>query len=270
MLLGWFSLEKVNTVTSPMDPGVHLSKSQSPTAEEEKDDMSNVPYRKLISSLMYAAVAMRPDIAHAITALLQFLENPRCTHWQAAQRVLKYLKGTADFSLTYGLADGVGMPAGKPVGYTDADFASQEHRHSVSGYAFLMHSGTVLWLSKMQAVITLSSTEAEYIMSTHAAKEAKWLGMLLSEIQVEAPWPFPILANNQSAIALTKDNTFHSRTKHIDIPYHYVREAVENGDLRLDYVKTDSNLADVFTKPLGRAKTETFSRMLGLAWLPDV
>ena len=269
-LLGRFSLEKANTVTSPMDPGVHLTKSQSPTAEDEKDDMANVPYRELIGSLMYAAVATHPDIAHAVTALSQFLENPGRAHWQAAQRVLKYLKGTADFGLTYGLADGVGMPAGKPVGYTDADFASQEHRHSVSGYAFLMHGGAVSWSSKTQAVIALSSTEAEYIASTHAAKEAKWLAMLLSEIGSDSPRPFPIFADNQSAIALTKDNAFHSRTKHIDIPYHYVREAVEKGDLRLDYVQTDSNLADVFTKPLGRAKSETFSWMLGLARLPNV
>ena len=83
-LLGRFSLEKVNTVTSPMDPGVHLMKSQSPTAEDEKDDMANVPYRELIGSLMYAAMAMRPNIAHTVTALSQFLENPGHTHWQAA------------------------------------------------------------------------------------------------------------------------------------------------------------------------------------------
>ena len=269
-IIGRFNLENANPVTTPMDPGMRLSKSQSPTTEEEKDDMTNVPYRELIGSLMYAAVATCPDIAHAITALSQFLENPGRVHWQAALRVLKYLKGTADFGLTYGLTDGVGMPAGKPVGYTDADFASQEHRHSVSGYAFLMHGGAVSWSSKTQAVIALSSTEAEYIASTHAAKEAKWLGMLLSEIGIEAPWPFPILADNLSAIALSKDNAFHSRTKHIDIPYHYVREAVENGDLRLNYVKSDANLADVFTKPLGRAKVETFSQMLGLARLPNV
>ena len=269
-LLSRFSLEKANTVTSPMDPGVHLSKSQSPTVEEDKDDMVNVPYRELIGSLMYAAVATRPDIAHAITALSQFLENHGRAHWQAAQRVLKYLKGTADFGLTYGLADSVGMPAGKPVGYTNVDFASQEHRHSVLGYAFLIHGGAVSWSSKMQAVIALSSTEAEYIASTHAAKEAKWLAMLLSEIGADSPRPFPILADNQSAIALTKDNAFHSRTKHIDIPYHYVREAVEKGNLRLNYVQTDSNLANIFTKPLGRAKLEMFSQMLGLSWLPNV
>ena len=234
-----------------MDPGIHLTKSQSPTAEDEKEDMANVPYRELIGLLMYTAVAMHPDITHAVTALSQFLENPGCAHWQAAQRVLKYLKGMVDFGLTYGLADGVGMPAGKPMGYTNVDFTLQEHQHSVSGYAFLMHGGAVSWSLKTQAIITLSSTEAEYIMSTHAAKEAKWLAMLLSEIGAEAPRPFPILTNNQSAIALTKDNVFHSHTKHIDIPYHYAREAVEKGDLRLDYMQTDLNLADFFTKPLG-------------------
>jgi hypothetical protein len=87
---------------------------------------------------------------------------------------------------------------------------------------------------------------------------------------VGAPRPFPLLADNQSSIALTKDNAFHSRTKHIDIQYHYIREAVENDDLQLIYVQTDSNLADVFTKPLARPKVETFSRMLGLSRLPDV
>jgi hypothetical protein len=191
-------------------------------------------------------------------------------HWHTVQRVLKYLKGMADFRLTYRNADGVGMPVGKPLGYTDADFTLQEHRHSVSGYVFMVHGGAVLWSSKTQAVIALSSTEAKYIASTHAAKEAKWLGMLLSEIGVEAPWPFPILANNQSAIALSKDNTFHSRTKHIDIPYHYVREAVENSDLCLDYLKTDENLADIFTKALGQPKCEMFLKMLGLARLPNI
>ena len=151
-ILGQFSLEKANTITLPMDLGVHLTKSQSPTTENEKDDMANVPYRKFISSLMYTAVAMHPDITHTVTALLQFLENPRCMHWQAAQRVLKYLKGMVDFGLMYGLADVIGMPVGKPMGYTDADFTLQEHWHSVSGYAFLMHGGAILWLSKTQAV----------------------------------------------------------------------------------------------------------------------
>ena len=119
-------------------------------------------------------------------------------------------------------------------------------------------------------VIALLSMEAEYIASTHAAKEAKWLAMLLLEIGADSPWPFPILADNQSAIALTKDNAFHSWTKHIDIPYHYIWEAVEKGDLRLNYVQTDSNLANIFTKLLGHAKSETFSWMLGLVQLPDV
>ena len=269
-IVGRFNLEDANPVTTPMDPSVRLSKDQCPKTDEEKEDMADVPYRELIGSLMYASVATRPDVAHAITALSQFLENPGRVHWQAGLRVLRYLKGTADYALTYGFEEGVGMPAGKPIGYTDTDFASQEHRHSVSGYSFLMHGGAVSWSSKTQAVIALSSTEAEYIAGTHAAKEAKWLTMLLSEIGVEPPRPFPVLADNMSAIALSKDNAFHSRTKHIDIPYHYIREAVEVGDLRLDYVKTDENLADVFTKALARPKVELFSRMLGLSRLPSV
>lgn len=121
-----------------------------------------------------------------ITTLSQFLENPGHVHWQAVQRVLKYLKGTANFRLTYGLADSVGMPEGKPVSFTDTDFALQEHQHSVLVYAFMVHGGAVSWWSKTQAVIALLSIEAEYIAGTHAAKEVKWLTMLLSEIRVEA------------------------------------------------------------------------------------
>jgi hypothetical protein len=221
-ILARFNLENASTVAMPMDPGQRLSKTQSPSTQEEIEDMADVPYRELVGSLMYAAVATRPDIAHAITALSQFLENPGRAHWQAVQRVLKYLKGMADYVLMYGLEKGVGMPEGSPVGYTDSDFASQEHRHSVSGYAFLVHGGAVSWSSKTQAIIALSSTEAEYIAGTHAAKEAKWLSMLLADIGMGPPRPFPLFADNLSAIALTKDNAFHSRTKHIDIQYHYI------------------------------------------------
>ena len=264
-----FNLEDVNTVTMPMDPSMKLSKEQCPKTDEEKEDMADVPYRELVGSLMYTSVTTQPDIAHAITTLSQFLENLGRTHWQAGLRVLRYLKGTADYALTYGFEDGVGMPEGKPVGYTDADFASQEHRHLVSGYAFLMHGGAISWSSKMQAVIALSSTEAEYIAGTHTAKEAKWLTMLLSEIGVEPPRPFPVLTNNMSAIVLSKDNAFHSQTKHINIPYHYIHKAIEVSDLRLDYVKTDENLADVFMKALARPKVELFLHMLGLSHLPS-
>jgi hypothetical protein len=105
-------------------------------------------------------------------------------HWQAGLRVLRYLKGTEDYALTYRSEKGIGMPEGKPLGYMDADFALQEHCHSesVSGYTFLMHRGAVSWLSKMQTVIALSSMEAEYIVGMHTAKEAKWMAILLLEI----------------------------------------------------------------------------------------
>ena len=159
---------------------------------------------------------------HPITTLSQYLENLGRAHWQAAQRVLKYLKGTADYTLTFGSEEGGRMPGGKPAGYTDADFVAQEHRHSVSGYVFLIHGGAISWSLKMQATIALSSTEAEYITGTHVVKEAKWLEMLLTNIGTESPQPFPLFANNLSVIALSKDNAFHSRTKHIDIQYHYV------------------------------------------------
>ena len=201
--------------------------------------------------------------------LSQYLENLGWVHWQATQRVLKYFKGTADYALTFGTEGGVGMLEGKPAGYADADFAAQEHQHSVLGYVFLIHEGAIFWSLKMQATITLSSTEAEYIVGTHMVKEVKWLGMLLTNIETEPPRPFPLFADNLSAITLSKDNTFRLRTKHIDIQYHYVWEAVENEELQLNY-NANENIADTLTKPLTQLKVEVSAHMKGLIWLPSI
>ena len=118
---------------------------------------------------MYASVATHPDITYAVSALSRFLDNPGSIHWEAAKRVFRYLSGTKDLTLTYE------EEQHDLLGYTDADGASHEHHHAISGYSFLIDGGAVSWQSRKQEIVTLSTAEAEYVATTHAAKEAIWL-----------------------------------------------------------------------------------------------
>jgi hypothetical protein len=190
--------------------------------------------------------------------LARFTQNPGEIHWKAIKRVIKYLYTTRELRLVLGGQD-------KSIeGYADADWASQADRHSVSGYAFRYGCGVVTWSSKRQPIVALSSTEAEYIAAAHAAKEIYWLRAFLGEIGRDMAQPTIFRCDNQSTIAICRDNKFHARTKHIDIRYHFVREAVEAGHIVAHYIPTDENLADIFTKALSRYKFEYFVKLLGL------
>ena len=169
-----------------------------------------------------------------------------------------------NYWLTFG-----GKEKGKIQGFCDADWASQQHRHSISGFSFHFGQGAVSWSSKKQAVVALSSTEAEYIAQTHAAKEAVWIRNFVIEVQGTTHGPLTMLCDNQGAIALSKDNKFHSRTKHIDLHYHFIREAVDEGKINVEYVPTAENVADIFTKALPRPKFESFVERLGLATMGE-
>ena len=122
---------------------------------------------------------------------------------------------------------------------------------------------------KKQSIVTLSSTEAEYIAETHASKEGIWLQTFVREITGEDMGVITIFADNQGAIALAKDNKFHACTKHIDLRYHFVYEAVEDGKIKLEYILTAKNIADVFTKPLPKPKFTELVKRLGLSTIKD-
>jgi len=181
-------------------------------------------------------------------------------HWNAVKRVFKYLKGTREQWLTYGL-----VPGGEKLqGYADADGSMAEDRHAISGYAFILDGGAVSWGSKRQEIVSLSTTESEYVAITHAAKEAKWLRSLIGEIFQPIDEPSTLFSDNQSAIALTQDHQYHARSKHIDIRYHFIRWMVDNGTLHLVYCPTDDMIADTLTKALPSAKVKHFAAELGL------
>jgi hypothetical protein len=242
-----------------MDPNTQLSKSQCPTAIADIARMKKIPYREAIGSLMYAAVGTRPDIAFAVSTLAQFSQNPGWVHWEAVKKVFRYLLGTKNLVLKYGGAE-KGL-----IGYVDADGASQEHRHAISGYVFLVDGGAVSWSSKKQELVTLSTTEAEYVAATHAAKEGLWLRRLIGEVFEPLTKPTTLYGDNQSAIALTQDGHYHARTKHIDIRYHFIRYVIEAGSIRLIYCPTENMTADALTKALPSTKVKHFANAMGLA-----
>ena len=127
-----------------------------------------------------------------------------------------------------------------------------------------MGAGAISWSSKKQHVVALLSTEAEYIMQMHAAKEALWLHSFLQELCSAPDDPLILNCNNQGVITLAKDNKFHARTKHIDVRYHFIREAVEDRKVMVQYIPTRDNVSNIFTKLLAKAKFQELAELLGL------
>lgn len=202
--------EKLNMTSTkpahtPMEPGSILATIPGPEARLA------APYLEAVGSLLSPTMVSRPDILFAVGTLAQFNQHPAETHWKAVKHVIAYLYTTRDLWLTIGGQDA------SIKGFVDADWASQDHRRSVSGFAFQMGGRTVTWFSKKQPIVALSSTEAEYIAATHTPKEVHWVRLFLAELNITVEEPIILNCNNQSAITLTKDNIFHTRTKHIDI-----------------------------------------------------
>ena len=253
-----FNFQDLKPVSNPMEPSTKLHSGQSPSTGAEFAAMRHIPYREAIGSLMYASLGTRPDISYAVTTVSRFSSNPGPAHWDAVRRIYRYLLGTKDLKLTFGGVKKV------LAGYADADGSMGEDRRAVSGYAFLIDGGAVLWSSKRQEIISLSTTESEYVAVTHAAKEALWLRSFIGELFTPLAEPITLFSDNQSAIALTKDHQYHARTKHIDIRFHFIRWIIEEGKLRLVYCPTADMVADTLTKALPSPKVKHFAVELGL------
>ena len=157
------------------------------------------------------------------------MESPRDSHWQAGKRILRYVKGTKGFGILYTASDEFEL-----VGYTDSDWAgSIDDRKRTSGYVFHMGSGVISWASKKQPIVSQSTTEAEYIEANAAACQAIWLRKILKDLCERQKDGTTIFCDNISSIALSKNPVFHGRSKHIEIRYHFIRELVENGDIKI-------------------------------------
>jgi hypothetical protein len=205
-------------------------------------------------------VNTRPDICFAVNTLSQFMVEPRQEHWVAAKHVLRYLRGTMEYGLRY-LGDG----EVKLQGYSDSDWAgSATDRKSTSGCCFSLGSTMISWFNRKQTSVALSSAEAEYMAASTASCEAIWLHKLLAGLFDQELDPTVIYCDNQSCIKLSENPVFHDRSKHIEIRYHFIRDRVQKGAVKLQYIPTDQQVVDILTKPLAKGKFEAFRDRLGL------
>jgi len=249
-----FNMESCKPAVTPGEPNIKLTKDMSPSTQEEKNEMSRIPYREAIGSLMFAMTCSRPDIAFEVSRVASFSENPGQEHWKRVKRVLRYLRGTSSYQLVFGCQSSHMKPRSSLetlTGYCDSDWGGDhDSRKSTSGYCFTLAGGPVSWSSRQQQTIALSSTEAEYLAAGDAVKEAKWLRQLMSDLGCCQDKPTIVHSDNQGAILLAKNPGHHKRTKHIDVRHHFIRQEVESGTIALNYIPTTEQPSDMLTKSL--------------------
>ena len=248
-ILDRFSMTDCRPVNTPLDPGARLHKGEP---KEQIDDPTI--FQSIIGSLMYACVATRPDLAHAVTLLSQFSSCPNNSHLVAAKRVLRYLKGTTNWKLFYPRQNDLILH-----GFTDSSYGNFiDDRKSCSGYIFRLGEASISWRSKKQSTVALSTTEAEYMAMSGASRQMILINDALSELKQTYK---PILhADSNGAISLSQNNEVSQRSKHIDIRYHFIRSHVDS-TFELEYIQANDNLADLFTKQL---KIPTHQRLSDL------
>lgn len=231
----------------------------SPSSDEQREEMTNIPYMQAIGCLLYASQITRPDICFAVNMLSRYCSNPGNAHWNAVKRVFRYLKGSINKGLVYSRNED------DIIRYCDADWASDTiSRRSTTGYLFMFQGAAISWSSKLQRTIALSSTEAELMAIVQAIQEVMWLKRFEKELIIGAKDEMLLFCDNKSAMHTATNNSYSARTKHVDIKNKFVRDNLEKGTIKLKYLPTNEMPADAFTKGLSANKTEFFTTKFGL------
>jgi len=251
----------------PMSPLMKLSKLDCQLPEDDRTKR----YREIVGALLWLDINTRPDLSYAVNQLSKYLNNPGLEHWYAMEQVLRYLKGTSDYGLCYDASNGdkqllsqlFGLNSSsfnnsdtepnimEPIIASDADFnRDNDTSKSVSGYVYMLAGAPISWHSTTQSVVALSSMESEYIAACAAAQEAVWLKSVIEELGLGCTRPLIIAEDNKSTIEFAEHPGHHRKTKHIQRKFHYVREQLQEGNIRLKHCLGRDNVADIFTKPL--------------------
>ena len=256
-MLEKYGLTEAKIVATPADLNVRLQADDGVSKLVDQ-----VTYQSMVGSVLYAAIATRPDISQAVGVVSKYSSEPTEGHLTAVKRILRYVKGTADLAITYKRSEDTPL-----FGYSDADWAGDlDDRHSTTGNMFQMAGGPISWLSKKQAMVTLSTAEAEYVALSTAAQEAVWLRQLLKDFKVPLEQPTLIKEDNQGAMAIARNPVSHGRTKHIDIRYHFIREAIQERKIFLEYCPIEDMLADLLTKPIPKARFKKLRDEMGMGY----
>ncbi|KAH9716509.1 retrovirus-related pol polyprotein from transposon RE1 [Citrus sinensis] len=232
------------------------------TSEKLQKDVGNrfhdpTLYRSVIGSLQYA-VLTRPELAFSVNKLSQFMSDPRQPHWVACKRVLRYLKNTMNLCLRFKKSEHLDL-----IAYTDADWATDpDDRRSISGYCVYLGDNLVAWSSRNQGMVARSTAESEYRAMALCSTEITWINSLLGELKIEVENVPIILSDSTSAAAIAANPVYHSRTKHFEIDLHFLRDKVTKGELEINYVGSNDQIAYVLTKPLPHYKFSCFRSKL--------
>jgi len=223
---------------TPMEEKIKLSKEST----AEKVDATQ--YRSIIGGLRYLTHT-RPDIMFAVGYLGRFMEDPREDHFAAVKKLLRYVAGTIGYGIVYPRQRGAGLEL---TGISDSNMAGDiDGRKSTTGVLFFLDGCPISWQSQKQRVVALSTCEAEYIAAATACCQGVWLSRLLQEVIKEKPCTPALMVDNKSAIALAKNPVLHDRSKHIDTKFHFIRDCVDGGQIKLEYVETARQLGDILS-----------------------
>ena len=251
-LLKKFDFEGMKPLSTPMSSSIKIDKDENGKA------VDITKYRGMIGSLLYLT-ASRPDIMYSVCLCARYQSNPKESHLNAVKRIFRYLSGTKNLGLWY--------PKGTHIdlfSYTDADWAGCTiDRKSTSGTCHFLGFALVSWFSKKQNSVALSTAEAEYISAASCCAQVLWMKQTLLDLGLSYDH-VPIMCDNTSAINLSKNPVLHSRTKHIEIRHHFLRDHVQKGDITLEFISTNHQIADILTKPLALERFASLRRGLGL------
>lgn len=208
----------------------------------------------------------RPDLMHAVSLVSRYMSTPTELYMRAVKRIMRYLRGTVEFGVFYEKGGDEEL-----VGYTDSNYAGDlNDRKCTSGYVFMLGSGAVAWSSKKQPIVTLSTTEAEFVAAATCASQAIWMRRIHEKLSSKESKCTMIFCDNSSTIQLSKNPVLHGRSKHIDVRFHFLRDLTRDGVVELVYCGTQNQLADGMTKPLTLDAFQKFRAQLGVHRVPEL
>ncbi|GKE89895.1 hypothetical protein Tco_1567370 [Tanacetum coccineum] len=252
-MLKKFGLEDSRPTKTPMSTEIKLTK------DDEADSVDSFKYQGMIGSLLYLT-ASRPYIMFSVYLCARVQENPKTTHSEAVKRIFRYIRGTVHLGLWYPKGTEI-----ETIVYADSDHAGNYvDRKSTSDVCTVMGCCLTSWLAKKQTTLDISTTEAEYVSTRKACQQALWMKQALFDYDIRLD-DIPIMCDNKGAIDLSRNPVQHSRTKHIEIRHHFLCDNVQKGNISIEKVASEDNIADILTKPL---KREVFNYLrLGLGMM---
>ncbi|KAA1072112.1 hypothetical protein PGT21_050322 [Puccinia graminis f. sp. tritici] len=245
------------------------------TLEKANQIDNTLPFQQAIGCLSFAAICTRPDIQYAVNYLARFSACYDRTHWTAVKHLLRYVKGTIDRGIIFAKNDE--SPKSKLTAYTDADYDSCTlTRRSTTGHGIMWRGCLISWKSKRQRTVALSTTEAEYMAISDAAKHLLWMRRMISLISqtpmetADVITDMELFNDNNGAVFLSQESAINQRSKHIDIRYHFIRDLVKDKKIRTSHIDTKSMPADMLTKNAGAIVIDRCRKIFNIVSLREI